>query len=217
MTLGLGTNPTRKIVSVAFGSTVQPTRTLQLLEIALNHAAEITEPFEIALVSGGSTAVIDGATQLFQRYGVRVDSELETADDPFTEHLTAKVFPRLSQPEIAALYRASDAYVSKAGGATTAELIASSTQFVRGFGLWPWEYENALWLGKLGLSRENPVEPADPLRLDTSFLGMEPNEAQVATLVNQTLALPRLYTQVPGALSFDVNTLRGVIDRLLAQ
>lgn len=214
--LALGTNLARKVIAIAFGSTPDTAQVRAVLERLIAESARFAAPIELALVSAGNTAVADLARALFEASGIPVDaSEGETEASPLPDKVTARIFPRLTQEAIAELYRATDAYVSKAGGATTAEVIASSTPFVRGFGLWPWEYENALWLAELGLSLEPVPEVSDPLALDTSFLGVDPSAEALVGLINATITQPRILGPVPGALQFEPAALKAIVARTI--
>ncbi len=123
------------------------------------------------------------------------------------------MLPLLAYPsEIAALYKITDLLLSKAGGATTAEIVTTQTRYLRAFRLTEAELENIQYLEELGLSLPSKrfLKNADPLQEDLQFYFNAPNYDEFIESLNRMLT-EGSQVQLAKALRFDRQAVRDLV------
>ncbi len=199
--LGLSLDLKRKVLALAYGGEASTNEITQLIEKILKLQPKLEHPVELAILSAGNAEVKQRISQLLTRAGIPL-TDLSPKQGPGTSPpITAKILDRLSyQEEMPHLYRASDLFISKSGGATSSELIESQVYFIRGFKLWPWEIENTQHLESLGLAiPESRLTDANPelktekqaIRDFLARYALNVSEASLLYQITETLKLPR--------------------------
>jgi hypothetical protein len=142
----------RKVITLSAGGTPNAHVMSRATEQVIRIAPKIPYKLQLAVLTSDNQSVIQKITQVFNSHRIPIMDPLLPTSEGSTP-ITARILPLLSYPdEMASVYKASDAVISKSGGASTAEIIYSNTPFIRGFALWPWTIENFKYLESLGLS-----------------------------------------------------------------
>ncbi len=197
--LGVSQATDRKIVTLAMGGAPNVSAMLSSIKQFLRISNKIDKKIEVAVLSAGKENVINGINSYLVANGQYVITDksidMETDANVIPNKITFKILPRLDyETEMPHVYKGSDVLVSKAGGASTAEIINTSIPFVRAFGLYEWERENNKLLEQLGLSYFNGTKPttnSEFLAEDLNPYLMAPTDQSILEQVNYFLALPR--------------------------
>jgi UDP:flavonoid glycosyltransferase YjiC (YdhE family) len=185
----------RKTVTVTFGSAPTTTQVEALLRNLLSVRDSLRYPIQIALLTAGNESIGKLAEKVFAEYSVPLLVESDYAQQKtrvFPDKVIAKIFPRIDRAGVSSMNKASDLILSKAGGATTAELFESSAYYLRTTNLHLWEVENAIYLEKLGLSIRTPASATEDLGVDYSPYLKDLNAQELLAGMNQILARPRI-------------------------
>ena len=140
------------------------------LEKAIAYKNSLNSKIQLLVLTGKNKSLYEELESFLTEKGIPVMTDASYAqnkDKQFDEKIIARVLPLVSYPtDIANLYKITDLLLSKSGGATSSEIVATETPYLRVFGLSHWELENIKYLESVGLSRvakkfqtkENPLE-----------------------------------------------------------
>ncbi len=168
--LKLNTDPERKNIALSYGVGVDDESIKTFLEKAIAYKNSLNSKIQLLVLTGKNKSLYEELESFLTEKGIPVMTDASYAqnkDKQFDEKIIARVLPLVSYPtDIANLYKITDLLLSKSGGATSSEIVATETPYLRVFGLSHWELENIKYLESVGLSRvakkfqtkENPLE-----------------------------------------------------------
>ncbi len=192
--LKLTSDPERRVIGLTYGGTVPVPQYKKLLEALINNQKQLNHKIQIAMLTGNNTKAYQALPTILENLGLRFSNEesmqaLPKSDDLITVH----IFRQLSYPHaISTFYKATDLILSKAGGATSAELAASRTRYLRAFGVQNWEVENVKYLESAGLTTtaKNFVSLANPLQENLKLYEKDIDIDDLISEINRSLTSP---------------------------
>ena len=212
--LDLSLRKERKIVTISFGGSSNSTEIVSLLNKIISQSSTILHPIQLVVLSGGNPQVIEEVSLLFQKNQIETENSIDLKD--LSKNITGKILNRLSYPdEMARLYRATDVFVSKSGGATTSELIHSQTYFMRGFKLWPWEIANTQYLESVGLAI--PPPKGSNSHDQKSFYSEDLPAEDISFQLNSLISRPRRLNKRSDALSSHLNDYKNKLANRMSE
>ena len=214
--LKLNSDPERKNVVLSYGFGVNTDLMIAFLENLIDQQDALSSKIQLIILTGKNTELYHGLEDFLSAKGISIMNEAnyeQSKARPFPEKILARVLPLLAYPsEIAALYKITDLLLSKAGGATTAEIVTTQTRYLRAFRLTEAELENIQYLEELGLSLPSKrfLKNADPLQEDLQFYFNAPNYDEFIESLNRMLT-EGSQVQLAKALRFDRQAVRDLV------
>ncbi|APJ03927.1 hypothetical protein [Silvanigrella aquatica] len=198
-TLGLSLASNRKVITIAMGGSPNVQSMLNLVKQLINISNQIDHNVEFSILTSGKENVIDEIKNHILPMNELLISEdqmnTESNENIFPNKITFKLLPKLNyESEMPHVYKSSDIIISKSGGATTTEIMNSSTPFIRGFGLYPWEVENVNLLEMIGLAyheKDIPTNSSEFLHENLSEYLLSPSNRKLIQQINYFLNRPR--------------------------
>ena len=185
--LELSSDRNRKVILIANGGSANSEIVTSLVEKLLSIVDQIKLNTEIAILSSGNSALIQSVASVFKKYEIPVTLDGSNRIPPDHEKnikTLGRIFGRLTNPEgMSDAYKASNLVISKSGGASTAEFVASQLYFIRGFPLWNWEVENTKYLEHVQLAL-SPNYSGDVLREPLGSYLMDVSADSLLTQIN---------------------------------
>ena len=211
--INLSQNSDRKILTLALGGAPNAEEMIIVLKQMLQISNKIDSKVQVAIVSAGNNSLIQEVSEFLMSNSMRYFDDKtpddETNTNVYADKITFKILPRLEYAvNMPKLYKSTDIIISKSGGASTAEVINTSTPFIRGFKLWSWEIENTKYLEKLGLAFSENLSVADLLKEDLSSYYSPVSNESLLNQINYHLAKSRPVVNVE---KFDNNYLSNAI------
>lgn len=200
----------RKIVTIGFGASADVKRVSALLEQVIRLQSLFEFNVQLGLITGGNSVLKSTLEKLLESNKIPIIREEADLKRVYLDKLVARVFDRLDAASMGNLYRASDVFISKAGGSTTAELLASSTYYLRGFAIASWEYENALKLEAVGLSVKD-TDNASSTSVNYKILSEEPEVNNLIVEVNTLLKRPKIFSKINNYIPFSEAILLQIV------
>jgi UDP-N-acetylglucosamine:LPS N-acetylglucosamine transferase len=154
--LKMNSDSNRKNVTLSSGGAVVSDTIKGFLEILFSRKELLNNKIQLVILTGRNKDLYRELESFLTERSIPLITDRnysQTKNRKFKEKIIARVMPMLSYPtEIASLYKVTDLLLSKSGGATTAEIAATHTPYLRAFGLNQWELENVKYLESIGLT-----------------------------------------------------------------
>ncbi len=220
--LKMNLDPHRKSVALSYGAGVVATLIESFLESLLAGQDALNQPVQLIILTGRNQKLYHELESFLAWKNVPVinaDNYEETREKIFDEKIIVRVLPMLAYPnDIADFYKVIDLLLSKAGGATSAEIVATQTHYLRAFGLTGWELENIKYLEAVGLtipskkfsSKENPLEE------DLTFYLTPPENDEFFESLNSMLS-KSVQIKKDKIVYFDRKYLKSLVHKMIEQ